>query len=212
MSILRVDGSIQGERSASSALADQVFAAFTQARPGGSVVTRHLGAQPLPAEAWPVAISGAWTPADQRTSAQTSALLLAGSLAEELITADAAILALPLYNWGVSQHVKTWIDLAMSGAPNGTRFLDGKPVVLTTSRGGGYGPGTPREGWDHNTAYLHRILVDVWGADLTIVERELTLVGVNPALDHLAETADLERKMAEESAIDAGHGLAAKLV
>ena len=125
--------------------------------------------------------------------------------------ADAAILALPLYNWGVSQHVKTWIDLAIAGAPSGTRFLDGKPVVVTTSRGGGYGPGTPREGWDHNTAYLRRIVADVWGADLTIVERELTLVGVNPALDHLTEVAALEQKTAEEAAIEAGQALAAKL-
>ena len=44
-------------------------------------------------------------------------------------------------------------------------------------------PGRPREGWDHSTGYLRRILRDVWGADLTVVEREFTLVGVNPALD-----------------------------
>ncbi len=211
MSILRVDGSIQGERSASSALADLAFAAFAEARPSEVFVTRHLGAEPLPADAWPAAISCGWTPEDQRTPAQASALLLAGSLAEELSSADAAILALPLYNYGVSQHVKTWIDLAVAGAPSGTRLLDGKPVVLTTSRGGGYGPGTPREGWDHNTAYLRRIVADVWGADLTIVERELTLVGVNPALDHLAEVAELEKKKAEEAAVEAGQALAAKL-
>jgi FMN-dependent NADH-azoreductase len=56
-------------------------------------------------------------------------------------------------------------------------------VVLATVRGGAYGAGPPREGWDHSTAYLKRIIADVWGADLTVVEREFTLVGVNPALD-----------------------------
>ena len=99
------------------------------------------------------------------------------------------MLALPLYNFGVSQHVKTWIDLAIAGGTPGTRLLDGKPVVLLTTRGGAYGPGTPREGWDHNTAYLRRILADVWGADLTVVEREFTLVGVNPALDQFTDLA-----------------------
>ena len=37
-------------------------------------------------------------------------------------------------------------------------MLEGKPALVLTTRGGGYGPGTPREGWDHNTAYLRRIV------------------------------------------------------
>jgi FMN-dependent NADH-azoreductase len=61
--------------------------------------------------------------------------------------------------------------------------------VLVAVRGGAYGAGTPREGWDHSTPYLKRILADVWGADLTIVEREFTLVGVNPALDAFTDLA-----------------------
>ena len=52
-----------------------------------------------------------------------------------------------------------------------------------------YGAGTPREGWDHSTGYLVRILGDVWGADLTVVEREFTLVGVTPALDACTDLA-----------------------
>jgi FMN-dependent NADH-azoreductase len=63
------------------------------------------------------------------------------------------------------------------------------PTVLLTVRGGAYGAGTPREGWDHSTGYLRRILADVWGAELTVVESEFTLVGVNPALDQFTELA-----------------------
>ena len=80
--------------------------------------------------------------------------------------------------------------------------------MLATVRGGAYGAGTPREGWDHSTGYLRRILGDVWGADLTVVEREFTLVGVNPALDEFAE---LGRQMHQESlsaAVEAGRILA----
>ena len=62
--------------------------------------------------------------------------------------------------------------------------------MLVVVRGGAYGAGTPREGWDHSTGYLRRIIADVWGADLTLVEREFTLVGVNPALDDFKELAD----------------------
>ena len=210
MTLLRIDSSIQGPASSSSALADLVLDEFRAVRPDVPVVTRHLAVDPLPSDAWANAIQGSFTPEEQRTPVQTDALALAGSLAAELQDADAAVLALPFYNFGVSQHAKTWFDLALAGAPHGTRLLEGKPVVLITTRGGAYGPGTPREGWDHGTDYLRRILADIWGADLTLIEREFTLVGVNPALDEFTEIAALMKKEAEEAAVVAGRELATR--
>jgi FMN-dependent NADH-azoreductase len=211
LTLLRVDASIQGPRSASSALADQVLAQFSALRPDEKIVTRHLGNEPLPSNAWPTAVAANFTPEADRTPEQAAVAQLAVIVAAELSDADAAVLALPLYNWGVSQHVKTWIDLAIAGAPSGARLLEGKPVVLLTTRGGAYGPGTPKEGWDHSIDYLRRILAEVWGANLTVIERELTLVGVNPALDQFADKAALMKKTAEQAADDAGASLAAKL-
>jgi FMN-dependent NADH-azoreductase len=210
MTVLRVDATIQGDRSASSALADLVLDEFVAARPGVPVVRRHLGQDPLPAHAWEAAISGSYIPEPDRTATQREALAIAAQLSAELQQADSVVLALPLYNFGVSQHAKTWIDLALAGAPHGTRLLEGTPTVLVTTRGGAYGPGTPRAGWDHNTDYLRRILVDAWGADLTLIEREFTLVGVNPALDEFTEVAALMHKTAEEAAVKAGSALAAR--
>jgi FMN-dependent NADH-azoreductase len=209
MTVLRVDASIQGERSASSALADLVTAEVTAAH-GDVVRTRHLGADPLPSHAWGVATTAGFVPEEHRTPEQVEALGLAASLVAELREADAVVLAFPLYNWGVSQHVKTWIDLVITGAGPGVPVLDGTPVVLVTTRGGGYGPGAPKEEWEHSIGYLRRILVDVWGADLTVVERDLTLVGVNPAMDGLQEEAALQRKQAETAAVDAGRVLATR--
>ncbi|KQW49308.1 ACP phosphodiesterase [Nocardioides sp. Root1257] len=210
MTLLRIDSSIQGPASASSALADLVLDAFIAARPDEQVVSRHLAVDPLPSDAWANAIHASFAPEDQRTPAQAEALALAQSLAAELEEADAAVLALPLYNFGVSQHVKTWFDLVLAGAAMEARPLEGKPVVLLTTRGGAYGEGTPRHGWDHSTDYLRRILVDKWGADLTVVEREFTLVGVNPALDEFTEIAGMMKKEAEEAAVVAGRDLAAR--
>jgi FMN-dependent NADH-azoreductase len=210
MTLLRIDASIQGPQSASSALADRVLEQFTTLRPDEPVVARHLAARPLPSDAWQNAVLGGFTPEAERTPAQNESLALANALAEELRTADAGVFAFPLYNWGVSQHVKTWIDLALVGGGPGSKLLDGKPVVLIVTRGGAYGPGTPKEGWDHNMDYLRRILVDVWGADLTVIEREFTLVGVNPALDEFTETAELLKKTAEEAATSAGIQLATR--
>ncbi len=210
MTVLRIDASIQGPRSASSELADLAEAEWLAVRPETTFVRRHLGAQPLPSDAWPNAVRAGFVPEEQRTEAQRSAAALAAELAAEVRSADAAILALPLYNWGVSQHVKTWIDLVIVGAERGERLLEGKPTILLTTRGGGYGPGTPREGWDHNTAYLRRIVADVWGADLMLIERELTLAGVNPAMDPFLETAELLKKAAHEAAARAGRELSAR--
>lgn len=211
MSLLRIDASIQGDRSASSALADRVLDTFTAAKPDVPVLRRHLGQDPLPSDAWQTAIAGSFTPEGDRTHGQRDALALAEQVASELQGATGAVLALPLYNFGVSQHVKTWIDLALAGAPLGTRLLEGTPTVLVTTRGGSYAPGTPREGWDHNVDFLRRILVDIWGADLVVIEREFTLVGVNPALDEFTEVAALMHKDAEEAAAEAGSTLAARL-
>jgi FMN-dependent NADH-azoreductase len=210
MTLLRVDASIQGPRSASSELADLVLAEWTAVHPDRPVLRRHLAADPLPADAWANAIGAAFTPDAQRTDTQRAALALAARLAAELRAAEAAVLALPLYNFGISQHVKTWIDLTVAGGQPNEKLLDGKPVVLLTTRGGAYGPGTPREGWDHNTAYLRRVLADMWGADLTIVEREFTLVGINPALDQFTALAAAMKATAHDAATAAGKTLATR--
>jgi FMN-dependent NADH-azoreductase len=65
--------------------------------------------------------------------------------------------------------------------------LAAKPAVLVTVHGGNYRPGIPREGWDHATGWMRRILGDVWQLDLRAVEAEFTNVGVNPALDRFQD-------------------------
>jgi FMN-dependent NADH-azoreductase len=50
-----------------------------------------------------------------------------------------------------------------------------------------------------------------WGADLTVVEREFTLVGVNPALDDFKDLAAEMHQGALASAREAGKVLAAAL-
>jgi FMN-dependent NADH-azoreductase len=208
MSLFRLDASIRVDGSASREIADIVEEEWVATHPADTVVRRHLGVDPLPSTAWPLAVAAGVVPADQRTPEQHAALTLAADLTDELLRADAILLAVPLYNFGVSQHIKAWFDLIMTDPrAKAGPLLAGKPVVLATVRGGAYGAGTPREGWDHSTGYLRRMLADVWGADLTVVEREFTLVGVSPALD---EFRDLAHEM-HASALSAA-GEAARVV
>jgi FMN-dependent NADH-azoreductase len=210
MTLFRLDASIFPGNSASAEIADIVEAEWTAGHPGEPVIRRNLGTDPLPADAWGQAAAGAFTPEPDRTPAQREALALAATLAGELEQADAVLLAVPLYNYGVSQHFKTWADLVITGAGAGTPVLKDTPTVLVSVRGGGYGPGTPKEGWDHSTPYLKRILADLWQADLTVIERELTLAGVNPAMDSLKDLAAQLRTEALGAAHDAGRALAGR--
>jgi FMN-dependent NADH-azoreductase len=213
MTLFRLDASIRAEGSASREIADIVEAEWLGAHPDDDVIRRHIGVDVVPADAWGLAVTAAALPEDQRTPEQRRAVALAAELVDELFAADAVLLAVPLYNFGVSQHIKTWMDLVITdprAAAGGPPPLAGKPVVLATVRGGMYAAGTPREGWDHSTPYLRRILEDVWGADLTLVEREFTLVGVNPALDEFTDVAAELHRTALDAARVAGQALAAK--
>jgi FMN-dependent NADH-azoreductase len=212
MSLFRLDASIRTDRSASREIADIVEQEWLANHPGDDVVRRHVGVEPVPSDAWAHAVAAGMTPEADRTPQQREAVRLAAELADELLGADAVLLAVPLYNFGVSQHVKTWMDLVITD-PRGQQrpLLAGTPTVLATVRGGAYGAGTPREGWDQSTGYLRRILGDVWGADLTLVERELTLVGVNPALDEFTHLAARLHEESRQAAVLAGKALGAEV-
>ena len=162
--------------------------------------------------AWATAVFAGFTPEESRTEEQRAAQSLAATLTDELIAADALLFAVPLYNFGVSQHFKTWVDLVISDprlAAGAQPVLAGKPAVLVTVHGGNYRAGSPREGWDHATGWMRRILADVWHLDLKVVETEFTLVGVNPALDQFKDLALELRQEAEEQARRHGRELGA---
>lgn len=210
MSLFRLDASIRTHGSASREIADIVEQEWLTTHPGDSVVRRHLGLDPLPPTVWAAAVSAGMTPPQEQTAEQREALALAATLVDELLAAEAILFAVPLYNYGVSQHFKAYVDLVSTDPRvTGQPFLAGRPVVLTTVRGGAYGTGTPREGWDHSTPYLRRVIADCWGAELTVVEREFTLVGVNPALDAFTEQAAQMHADAQQAAREAGRALGA---
>jgi FMN-dependent NADH-azoreductase len=203
--IFRLDASIRQDGSVTRAVADTLESAIVEDLDSVEVVRRDIGSSPLDATVWGTAAFAGYTPEDARSEDQRAALAVSAQLADELVGADVLIFAVPLYNFGVSQHFKTWWDIVGTDprfAP-GSTTLAGRPAFLVTARGGGYGPGTPREGWDHATGWMHRVLADVWGLDLDVIETELTLAEVTPAM---AELRDLARAQLAESHDAARHG------
>ncbi len=209
--LFRLDASIRTVGSHSRALGDIVEAEWSAHHSDGRIVRREVGIDPVPATAWADAVAGGATPPDDRSPAQRQAIALAAALTDEIADADALLFTVPLYNFGVSQHFKTWVDLIItdprmaSGKPSA---VAGKPAVLAAVHGGNYRPGTPRADWDHASDWIRRILVDVWGLELREVTREFTLVGVNPALDGFTDMAADLRAEAEQEAKAHGRSLA----
>ena len=214
MSLYRIDASIRVDGSNSRAIADIVEQEWRNARPGEPIIRRHVGVDPIPATAWATSVFAGRTPEDSRTDEQKAALALAATLTDELVAADALLFAVPLYNFGVSQHFKTWADMVITDprmAAGTQPILAGTPAVLVTVHGGNYRPGTPREGWDHATGWMRRILADVWHLDLKVVEAEFTNVGINPALDQFRDLASQLRQEAEQQARRHGRELGTAL-
>jgi FMN-dependent NADH-azoreductase len=206
MTLFRLDASFRVEGSHSRAVGDLVEQAWLENNPEETVTRRHLGSDPIPATAWPAAVSAAYVPEDERSDGQRSAVALAATLVDELLAADALLFAVPLYNFGVSQHFKAYVDLVIADPRmgSGQTPLAGKPAELVVVRGGNYRAGTPREGWDHATPWMRRILEDVWGLNLTVVETDFALVGTAPAMDEFKELAATMRTESDQLARDHG--------
>jgi FMN-dependent NADH-azoreductase len=215
--LLRVDASIRVDGSVSRSLADSAQAAWQAEHPDGVVVRRDLGLHPIPSNVWPAVISnklGLATDPDADRAGTAEAVALAADLAAELKNADAVLLAVPLYNYGISQHIKTWIDvlLADDELVHGPSPLQGRPIILTLARGGGYGAGTPREGWDHATPYLERVFGDMFGMKVRKAVAELTLAPVTPAMAELIPASKVSEEEAHVVAAEHGVTVAKELI
>ncbi|GAA1314648.1 FMN-dependent NADH-azoreductase [Pseudonocardia xinjiangensis] len=216
MTFLRVDSSIRDEESVSRELTDAVERAWLAADPDAEVVHRDLAAAPVRLETWQLATYGGFLPPDLRTRAMRDASAAACRAADEVLAADAITVGAPLYNFGVPAALKSWIDLLITDPrfdPRHTplgRSLAGVPLSLVIARGGGYGPGSPREGWDHSTPYLERIFGDVFGAEVTLIVAELTAADIDPAMAALRPLAARSRAdaLARAGAVAAEHARA----
>jgi FMN-dependent NADH-azoreductase len=138
-----------------------------------------------------------WAP-HLRTSdevAPPEAEALQKELIDELVSADVLLVGAPMYHWSVPSTLKAWIDyIHVPGitvpfdAP--TRPLEGKPVVVVSSRGDQYGPGTPEFGADHTVPQLQQVLGKALGMEVFIVTVDLTLASRVPAMAALTPQAE----------------------
>lgn len=205
--IFRLDASIRAVGSQSRALASTLEDSIRTQLAELDVVRRDVGLSPLPATAWARAVQAGPKALSERTTEEVEAAALATKLADEMLAADAFIFSVPLYNYAVSQHAKAWIDLLVTDPRFTVKVpspISKRPACLISARGGAYGPGMPKEGWDHATPWLRRIFENSWGLDLQLIDVELTLADVNPAMASLRDLAASNLKQAHAAAKQAG--------
>jgi FMN-dependent NADH-azoreductase len=202
--LLHVDSSIRGDASVSRKLSARAAAAWRAAYPGGTVTYRDLGRDPLPH----LDAAGGLAPAlprHQHTAAQAESWALTELLVSEIKESDTIVLGLPLYNFGPPSSVKAWVDRLIAPGlsidpETHAGLLGGRDFVVLASRGGGYGEGTPREGWDHAEQWLPHALAAT-GLEPRFITAELTLAEVTPAMAELIPLA-AKSLAAAEQAID----------
>lgn len=202
--LLHVDSSIRGEHSISRRLTARAAARWRAAHPDGTVTYRDLGKQPLPHLEEDGGLAR-MVPIEQHTPAQRASWKLTEQLVDEVKQATTVLLGLPLYNYGAPSSVKTWVDHLIAPGiaydpQTGAGLLGDREFIVLASRGGGYGPGTPREGWDHAEPWLpHGI--SMTGLQPRFIAAELTLAPVTPAMAELVPLHE-ESLAAAERAID----------
>jgi FMN-dependent NADH-azoreductase len=204
--LLHVDSSFQGDRSISRRLTARAAANWRAAHPEGTVTYRDLAADPVPHFDAETGLAR-MIPPDQHTPAQAQSHALSAELIGEIQQADTILLALPVYNFGAPSSVKAWVDhLVAPGLSvdpeTHTGLLGGRDLIILAARGGGYAPGTPREGWDHAQAWLPHGLSYTGLEPRVFITAELTLADSNPAMAELRPLAAESLKQAERE-IDA---------
>jgi FMN-dependent NADH-azoreductase len=173
--LLQINASINSDNGQSSQLANQFVAAFHKRRPEAKIVVRDVAAaEPVPhlnAERFGAFI----TKPEERSAAQRAVVAYSDILINELKQADAIVLGLPMYNFGVPSQLKAYFDhIARVGAtfkytekgPVG--LLTGKKAYVFAARGGVYA-GTPM---DTQTSYVRDFLRFIGITDVEFVYAE----------------------------------------
>ena len=199
--LLHLDSSLRTEGSRSRQLSARYAEGWQARHPGGTVTYRDLAADPIPHLDQAAFFAGFVAPAD-RTPEQAAASVLSDQLINEVLAADTILIALPLYNFGPPSTFKAWFDRIV--APGTMGKLGDKEFVVVTARGGGYAPGTPREGWDHREPWLRHAFTPLAVSDITFINTELTLARESPAMIPLDLGVAEDKSMAEAlAAVDA---------
>ncbi|MEV6006292.1 NAD(P)H-dependent oxidoreductase [Streptomyces sp. NPDC051976] len=214
--LLHLDASAR-RASFSRELGEAFATAWRAAHPDGSYVHRDLAATPVPhiGEAWTelcdhvlahqITDIGRYKEA-VRTPEQEAAWAVVEPLLAELVAADVVLISAPMYNYSIPSALKAWLDQVTFPRMS----LAGRKFVVVGARGGAYGPGMPREPYDHHERYLRHFFAGhyrVEGDDAVFLTTELVNSLIDPALTEHRPEHERSRAAALAAARSLGGGL-----
>lgn len=147
MKILHIISSPRGLESQTIQLADAIISKLKTKHENSSVTVRDLNVNTLP-YVGSNQIQAFFTPAENRSPEQLETVKLSDELLAEVKESDIIVIGAPMYNFGISAFLKSWIDhLARAGVSftyteNGpVGLIQGKKVFLAIGTGGVYSEG-----------------------------------------------------------------------
>ena len=186
MKILHIDSSVTGEKSVSRPLSQEAAEKLKTLNPGAEYVYRDLTKNTLRHYTAVLRIYG--DNLDQVTPEQKAELETGKEILAEFLAADTVLIGAPMYNFNIPSQLKAWIDLIAVpgvtfkyGANGPEGQCGGKKVVIISSRGGIYGPGSPFEANDFQEKYLRAIFGFLGVTDITVITAEGVAYGPDKA-------------------------------
>jgi len=178
--VLVVTSSVLAENSVSSDLVKDVVEGLRKRDPGMKVVTRDLGANPVPHLTTDAATAIRGEPSND---AQRAARALSDELIGEVQAADILVIGVPMYNFGIPSNLKSWFDYVLR---SGTTFrytetgpeglVKGKRAILVLARGGYYTDG-PMKVLDSQEPHVRAMLNFIGITDIRYVRAEKLALG-----------------------------------
>ena len=190
--ILQINSSIYNGKGESSKLAGEFVTRLRSAHPGATLTVREVAKNALP-HLDEERFGAFLAKPEARTAEQREIVRQSDELIAELKTADAIVLALPMYNFGVPSQLKAWFDhVARAGvtfkytAQGAVGLLTGKKAWVFATRGGKYA-GTPA---DFETPHVRQFLGFLGITDVEFVYAEGLAMGEAPRNEGLSRARE----------------------
>ncbi|RPI47502.1 MAG: FMN-dependent NADH-azoreductase [Betaproteobacteria bacterium] len=154
--LLHLSSSIYSGGGESSRLARAFVDAWMARNPRATLIERDLALEPVP-HLDAARFRAFSVPAAQRTETQQAVVEYSDRLIGELKCADAIVLGLPMYNFGIPSTLKAYFDhVARAGVTfrytdkGSVGLLTGKRAFVFAARGGRYGDADPQADYVRN--------------------------------------------------------------
>lgn len=191
MKILHLDSSVTGEKSVSrpltAAAADRLKAIY----PDAEYIYRDLVKNTLRHYTAVIRLYGDNPP--QVTEQQKAELESGQEILNEFLGADVVLIGAPMYNFNIPSQLKAWVDLicvpgkTFTYTETGPKGLAGpKRIIVISSRGGLYGPGSPTQAYDHQEQYLRQVFGFLGVPEIEVITAEGVAYGPEKAAEAVA--------------------------